>query len=127
MKNIGPSKSHGWDNLSVRMIYIYKASFQEGTFPSCWKKADVAPVHKNEVKTLLKNYKPISLPPIFGKIFDNTFQRSIYLIFTKMNFLQNASLDFYMVILASHSCYLLFTISILLLTVIQLSMSEVYS
>ena len=69
-----------WDNLSVRMIkvsgksitypleLISKASLQEGTFPSCCKKANVVPGHKKEDKNLLINYRPISLLPIFGKI-----------------------------------------------------------
>ena len=62
IKNLDPNKSHGWDNLSIRMIklcgksiiyplkLIFEASLQEGTFPSCWKKANV-PVHKKEEKT----------------------------------------------------------------------------
>ena len=67
-----------WDNLSIRMIklsgkcityplkLISKASLQEGTFTSC-KKANVVPVHKKKDKNLLKNYRPISLQPLFGK------------------------------------------------------------
>ena len=43
IKNLDPSKSHGWDNFSIRMIklcgkslkLISEASLQEGTLPSC--------------------------------------------------------------------------------------------
>ena len=47
IKNLDPNKSHGWDNLSIRMIelcgksityplkFIFEASLQEGTFPIC--------------------------------------------------------------------------------------------
>ena len=66
IKNLDLNKSHGWDNLSVRMIKLcgksityslklkFEASLQEGTFPSCWKKANVVLVHKKEDKNLLK-------------------------------------------------------------------------
>ena len=47
---------------------IFRASIQEGAFPDCWKKANVVPIHTKESKNLLKNYRPISLLPIFGKI-----------------------------------------------------------
>ena len=99
MKNLDPNKSHGWNNLSVRMIKIcsksitnplklmFEASFQERTFPSCWKKADVAPVHKNEGKNLLKNYKPISLLSIFGKIFERILFKDLFTYFHKNQFL----------------------------------------
>ena len=48
---------------------IFKASI-EGVFPDCWKKTNVVPIHKKESKNLLKNYRPISLLPIFGKIYE---------------------------------------------------------
>ena len=65
-----------WDNLSIRMIkicgksitypfkLIFEASLQEGTFPRCWKKANVVPVLKKEDKNLSKKCRPISLLPI---------------------------------------------------------------
>ena len=52
---------------------IFRASIQEGVFPDCRKKANVVPIHKRESKNLLKNYRSISLLPIFGKIYENHF------------------------------------------------------
>ena len=37
-----------------------------------WKKANVAPAHKNGDKQNLKKYNPISLLPIAGKLFERT-------------------------------------------------------
>ena len=34
------------------------------------EKANVLPVHRNESRQIKKNYRPISLLPICGKIFD---------------------------------------------------------
>ena len=95
IKNLDPNKSHGWDNLSIRMIelcgksityplkLIFEASLQEGTFPSCWKKANAVLVHKKEDKNLLKNYRPISLLPIFGKIFERILFKDLFNCFHK--------------------------------------------
>ena len=47
-------------------------------FPAIWKKANVVPVHKKEDKNLLKNYRPISLLPIFSKIFERIIYNSLF-------------------------------------------------
>ena len=39
-------------------------------FPEIWKKANVVPAHEKEDKMLVKNYRTISLLPIFGKMFE---------------------------------------------------------
>ena len=82
IKNLNPNKFHRWDYISIRMIQlcgkstvyplrlIFEASLQGGEFPDYWKKANIVPVHKKESKNLAKNYKPTSLLPIFGKIFE---------------------------------------------------------
>ena len=42
---------------------------EEGNFPEDWEKSSAVPVHKKESKNLIKNCLPISLLPIFNKIF----------------------------------------------------------
>ena len=90
IKALDSSKAHGYDNLSIKMIKLYEESiviplkiiFEEslkcGVFPEVWKKANVVPVHKKEEKTLVKNYRPISLLPIFGKIFERVIYNFIF-------------------------------------------------
>ena len=80
-----------WDNLSIRMIkicgksitypfkLIFDASLQEGTFPRCWKKANVMQVLKN----LSKKCRPISLLPIFGKISERVIFKDLLNCFQK--------------------------------------------
>ena len=75
-------KAHGHDDISIRMIKICDKSllkpwnilFQNSTKSSCylviWKRSNIIPVHKKNDKQLVKNYRPISLLPIFGKIFE---------------------------------------------------------
>ena len=90
IKALDSSKAHGYDNLSIKVIKVCEESitiplkilFDEslkcGVFPEIWKKANVVPVNKIEDKTLVKNYRPISLLPIFSKIFERVIFNSIF-------------------------------------------------
>ena len=49
---------------------IFQQTMESGSFPSEWKKGNVVPIHKKDDKQCLKNYHPISLLPICGKIFE---------------------------------------------------------
>ena len=42
------------------------------------EKANLVPIHKKEDKTLIKNYRPISLLSIFGKIFERVIYNSLF-------------------------------------------------
>ena len=79
MKNLDPSKGHGHDTISIRMLKLYGDSVLiplELIFKSCLeivrfaengKKANVILVHKKAEKQSLENYCPISLLPICEK------------------------------------------------------------
>ena len=79
--------------LSIRMLklcdesiykplnLIFKSCLETGQFPSDWKKANVVPVFKKGDKQLLKNYRPISLLPIIGKIFERLLYNQMFEIF----------------------------------------------
>ena len=47
-------------------------------YPTQWKKANIIPVHKKGCKQNKCNYSPISLIPIFGKIFEKLLFDAIY-------------------------------------------------
>ena len=49
---------------------IFSQYIDTDSFPLEWKKANVVPVHKKGDKQCLKNYLPVSLLPICGKIFE---------------------------------------------------------
>ena len=56
--------------IVLPLLIIFKIALQSGIYPNKWKKANVVPVHQKDNKHLLKNYRPISLLPICGKIFE---------------------------------------------------------
>ena len=76
IKTLDPNKAHGCDNISIKIIFEH--SLKKGKFPEIWKKANVVPVHKREDKMLVKNYRPISLLPIFGKMFERVMYNSLF-------------------------------------------------
>ena len=87
IKNLNVYKAHGNDNISVRMInksilnpliLLYKNSTQSSYYPDIWKRSNVIPVHKKDDKRLINNYRPKSLLPIFGKIFEKIIFKRIY-------------------------------------------------
>ena len=49
---------------------IFKNCLQTGTFLNNWKKPNVAPIHKKGDKQLLRNYRLVSLLPVYSKIFE---------------------------------------------------------
>ena len=74
--------SHRWNKLSIRMIKVcdktlvyplkrfLKVLFQEGVLPVSWT--------KKQSKNFLKNYRPISLLPSFGKIYERVIFEEIF-------------------------------------------------
>ena len=113
VKNSNSNKSHDWDNLFIRKIKIcgpsitytlkvlFIDSLQGRIFPESWKKANIVPVHKKESKILIKNYRPISLLQMFGKIFERLIFNAYLTILLKTYFLQNINRVFYEVTHAS--------------------------
>ena len=48
------------------------------TYPDMWKVANVTPIFKKGDKQLIKNYRPISLLPICGKMFEKIIFNNLY-------------------------------------------------
>ena len=64
---------------------IFRSCLENGKFPTEWKKANVVPAHKKGDKQNLKNYRPISLLPVAGKIFERILYNNMYEFFTENN------------------------------------------
>ena len=54
---------------------------ESGSFPSDWKKGIVVPIHKKDGKQCFKNYHPVSLLPICGKIFEKLIFNEMFKCF----------------------------------------------
>ena len=97
IRNINPNKASGSDGISGHMLrlcddsvvlplkIIFENILNTSTYPDLWKLANVTPVYKKNDKQLIKNYRPISLLPICGKIFEKIIFNSLYKYFNTNN------------------------------------------
>ena len=69
------------DSIYKPLRLIFRASLDQGTFPLCWKKANVVPIYKKNEKQSIKNYRLVSLLPICGKIFERLLYNKIFSFF----------------------------------------------
>ena len=101
IRNLNVHKAHGHDDISIRMIKIcdksilkplillFENSTKSSYYPDIWKKSNIIPVHKKNDKQLVNNYRPISLLPIFGKIFEKIIFKRIYNFLSEENLLNH--------------------------------------
>ena len=99
MRVLNINKTHGHDEISIRMIkicdealvkplsLIYKNCIDTGVFPDIWKKSNIVPVYKRGDKQIIDNYRPISLLPICGKILEKILLNLIYEFLEENNLL----------------------------------------
>jgi hypothetical protein len=83
-------KSTGSDNISNMLLKscsisiaqpltrLFQHCLDSGKFPDSWKLANVTPVFKRGNKQDKNNYRPISLLPNIGKIFERTVYITLY-------------------------------------------------
>ena len=57
-------------SICVLLDMVFEQPFLTGVFPSEWKTRNIVPIHKNSDKQNIKNYYPVSLPLICGKVFE---------------------------------------------------------
>ena len=93
IQELNPNKAHGHDNISIKMIklcgdsiipplkLIFETAVRTRKFPDSWKQGNVIPVHKKNEKYHVNNYRPISLLPIFGKVFEKVIYNNLYKYF----------------------------------------------
>ena len=97
IRKINPNKATGSDGISGQMLllcddsvslplYIIFANIlSTQIYPDMWKLANVTPIFKKGDKQLIKNYRPISLLPICGKILEKIVFNNLYNYLNKNN------------------------------------------
>jgi hypothetical protein len=90
LQQLDVSKATGPDNIGARLLRevaaeiapslarIYNFSMQTGTFPTLWKTANITPIYKKGSKTEAKNYRPVSLLSIPGKVMERCIHKQLY-------------------------------------------------
>ena len=81
------NKAHGHDDISMMicdkslikpLTFLFKTSVRSSHYPDIWKKSNIIPVHKKNDKRLVNNYRPVSLLPVFGKLFEKIIFNKTY-------------------------------------------------
>jgi hypothetical protein len=64
--------------LSHPLCILFNKILQHNSYPSRWKVAHITRVHKEGKKRNIENYRPISLLPIFSKIFEKFLYKILF-------------------------------------------------
>ena len=100
------NKSPGNDNLHVNVIRklyhelkiplmnIFSLSLKKGIFPEKMKIAKDSPIFKKDDKSILSNYRPISVLPCFSKILERIMYNRLYAYLAENNILFNKQFGF---------------------------------
>lgn len=103
---LNTKKSAGPDEISPKIIKltvdqilqplttIFNDSIINSVYPDHFKVAQVIPLHKKAEKTILSNYRPISLLSCFGKILEKLIHKRLYSFLTKHNLLYSYQFGF---------------------------------
>ena len=65
-----------------------------GKFPDVLKVGKITPIYKKGDPQLLDNYRPVSVIPIFGKIFEKVIYNRLYSFFSAMNVIYDKQFGF---------------------------------
>ena len=68
-------------------MYLINLSFSDGYFPDELKLAKVIPLYKTNDPTLFSNYRPVSLLPLFSKLFEKAMYDRMIKFMKKYNIL----------------------------------------
>ena len=78
-----------WINSKITLELIFKSCIEGRIFPIEWKKANVVTVHKQNNKQLIKNYRPILLLPVCGKILERITYNKMFKFFSENELISN--------------------------------------
>ena len=80
--------------ISAPLARLYNNSLREGVFPSVFKIGKVTPIYKKDNKESIENYRPVSILPIFGKIFEKIIYTRLYAFFMAKGILHEDQFGF---------------------------------
>ena len=106
ISSLKSNKAAGYDDLNSNVIlhvissirkplfHVLHLSIREGVFPDLLKTSKVNPIFKKGDSSILSNYRPISLIPIFSKIFERVIYNRLYSHMISNNFFYKKQFGF---------------------------------
>ena len=80
--------------IAVPLVHIFNLSVTRGIFPSQLKTAKVIPVFKSGDSDIFNNYRPISVLPIFSKVFERLVHNRLYNFISRFNLIHHRQFGF---------------------------------
>ena len=58
------------DVMAPSLSVVFRRLVRLGSFPACWRQANVTPIPKGPLSSSVANYRPISITSVFSKVFE---------------------------------------------------------
>ena len=58
------------DVMTPRLSVVFRRLVRLGTFPVCWRQANVVPILKDQPSSCVANYRPISITSVLYNVFE---------------------------------------------------------
>jgi hypothetical protein len=65
-------------SIAQPLSRLFNYSLNKHTFPTCWKRSNIVPIHKKNSKQDKCNYRPISLLCNISKVFERVVHNRVY-------------------------------------------------
>ena len=59
------------DVLAPCLSVVFRRLLRLGSFPACWRQANVTPIPKGLSSSSVANFRPISITPVLSKVFEH--------------------------------------------------------
>ena len=82
------------ESLVKPLFNIFQFLSETGNFPSNWKRGNIVAEHKKGNKKLINDYRPVSLLPIFSKIYGKSIFDTLYNYFEGNNLISKSQSGF---------------------------------
>ena len=63
-----------WSSISKSLMLLFNTIANKQQFPSTWKVSEIVPIHKENNKQVVSNYRPISLLNATSKVLENVLE-----------------------------------------------------
>ena len=64
-------------SFAEAICFYFKKSLENGKFPNCLKLANITPVFKKGTRASKNDYRPVSILPVFSKMFERLLSRQL--------------------------------------------------
>jgi hypothetical protein len=82
------------DHIAQPISHVINLCFQQALFPIELKQANITPIYKAGDPTLFHNYRPISILPVFSKLFERLLHTRLITFFDRCNIISPSQFGF---------------------------------